>query len=61
MATFRVTRGTRAAPITGFSTRTGSSSSRNAGDVLSDPGEISVATDKPTLVFRDWYRSLVGK
>jgi phenylpropionate dioxygenase-like ring-hydroxylating dioxygenase large terminal subunit len=30
------------------------------GDVLSDPAEISVATDKPTLVFRDWYRSLVS-
>lgn len=30
------------------------------GDVLSDPAEISVATDKPTLVFRDWYRELVG-
>lgn len=31
-----------------------------AGDVLSDPGEISVSTDKPTLVFREWYRKLVG-
>ena len=30
------------------------------GDVLSDPDEISVATDKPTLVFRDWYRDLLG-
>ena len=30
------------------------------GDVLSDPDEISVATDKPTLVFRDWYRDLVN-
>ncbi len=26
------------------------------GDVLSDPDEISVATDKPTLMFRDWYK-----
>ena len=30
------------------------------GDVLSDPNEISVATDKPTLVFRDWYQGLLG-
>ena len=30
------------------------------GDVLSDPDEISVATDKPTLVFRDWYRGLLA-
>ncbi|NND35743.1 MAG: aromatic ring-hydroxylating dioxygenase subunit alpha [Gammaproteobacteria bacterium] len=30
-----------------------------AGDVLSDPMEISVATDKPTLVFRRWYRELL--
>ena len=30
------------------------------GDVLSDPAEISVATDKPTLVFRDWYRALLA-
>ena len=29
------------------------------GDVLSDAAEISVATDKPTLVFRDWYRELL--
>lgn len=31
-----------------------------AGDVLSDPAEISVATDEPTLVFRRWYRELVN-
>ncbi len=31
------------------------------GDVLADPDEISVATDKPTLVFRDWYRDLVAQ
>lgn len=30
------------------------------GDVLSDPDEISVATDRPTLVFRDWYRQLLA-
>jgi len=30
------------------------------GDVLSDPDEISVATDKPTLVFREWYQELVA-
>jgi hypothetical protein len=30
------------------------------GGVLSDPAEISVATDKPTLVFRDGYRELVS-
>jgi hypothetical protein len=30
-----------------------------SGDVLSDPLEISVATDKPTLVFRDWYEALL--
>jgi phenylpropionate dioxygenase-like ring-hydroxylating dioxygenase large terminal subunit len=30
------------------------------GDVLSDPAEISVATDGPTLLFRDWYRELLG-
>jgi len=29
------------------------------GDVLSDPAEISVATDKPTLVFRDWYANML--
>ncbi len=32
-----------------------------SGDVLSDPDEISVATDKPTLVFRDWYQKLPGR
>jgi len=31
-----------------------------AGDVLSDPTEISVASDEPTLVFRRWYRELVS-
>ncbi len=31
-----------------------------SGDVLSDPAEISVATDKPTLVFRDWYRATLA-
>jgi phenylpropionate dioxygenase-like ring-hydroxylating dioxygenase large terminal subunit len=30
------------------------------GDVLSDPTEISVATDGPTLLFRDWYRNLLA-
>ena len=30
------------------------------GDVLSDPEEISVATDKPTLLFREWYRQLLA-
>jgi phenylpropionate dioxygenase-like ring-hydroxylating dioxygenase large terminal subunit len=29
------------------------------GDVLSDPTEISVATDKPTLVFRNWYAAML--
>lgn len=29
-----------------------------SGDVLSEPGEISVATDSPTLLFRDWYGEL---
>ena len=29
-----------------------------AGDVLSDPTEISVATDQPTLIFRNWYKTL---
>ena len=31
------------------------------GDVLADPDEISVATDKPTLVFRNWYKRLVNE
>ena len=31
-----------------------------SGDILSDPAEISVATDKPTLVFRDWYKALLS-
>jgi phenylpropionate dioxygenase-like ring-hydroxylating dioxygenase large terminal subunit len=26
------------------------------GDVLSNPDEIYVATDKPTLMFREWYK-----
>ena len=30
------------------------------GDVLAEPAEISVATDQPTLVFRDWYRELLS-
>jgi phenylpropionate dioxygenase-like ring-hydroxylating dioxygenase large terminal subunit len=30
------------------------------GDVLSNPAELSVATDQPTLVFRDWYRALLS-
>lgn len=29
------------------------------GDVLSDPDEISVATDKPTLLFRRWYKNVL--
>jgi phenylpropionate dioxygenase-like ring-hydroxylating dioxygenase large terminal subunit len=29
------------------------------GDVLSDSAEISVATDRPTLVFRRWYADLL--
>ena len=29
------------------------------GDVLSDLAEISVATDKPTLMFRHWYQALI--
>jgi phenylpropionate dioxygenase-like ring-hydroxylating dioxygenase large terminal subunit len=29
------------------------------GDVLSDPDEISVATDQPTLLFRRWYAALL--
>lgn len=29
------------------------------GDVLSNPEEISVATDQPALMFREWYRALL--
>lgn len=32
-----------------------------SGDVLSDPTEISVATDQPTVLFRRWYQHLVEK
>ena len=31
-----------------------------SGDVLSNPAEISVATDQPTLVFRNWYKSMLS-
>jgi hypothetical protein len=27
------------------------------GDVLSNPQEISVATDQPTLMFRNWHQA----
>ena len=30
-----------------------------SGDVLSNASEISVATDKPTLMFRRWYQALI--
>jgi phenylpropionate dioxygenase-like ring-hydroxylating dioxygenase large terminal subunit len=26
------------------------------GDVLSDPDELSVGTDEPTVIFRKWYK-----
>jgi phenylpropionate dioxygenase-like ring-hydroxylating dioxygenase large terminal subunit len=31
------------------------------GDVLSNPQEISVATDQPTLMFRNWHQALLAE